>query len=58
MKNKGANIVGAIFLYQIFDQITQIEEKSVPKQLRGSEGQEMREMKEMKELKEPLINRH
>jgi hypothetical protein len=55
MKKKGVKIIGAVFLYQIFDELTHYEEQ-VPKGSAYNSG----ELMEMKELKQPLIekNRH
>jgi hypothetical protein len=55
MKKKGVKIIGAVFLYQIFDELTNYEEQ-VPKGSAYNSG----ELMEMKELKQPLIekNRH
>lgn len=56
MNKKGAKIIGAIFLYQIFDELTNYEE-SVP--LKNQHAGEQFEMKEIKHdgkgLKESLI---
>lgn len=54
MKKKGVKIIGAVFLYQIFDELTNYEEK-VPK---NSSAFNSGELMEMKELKQPLIDKN
>jgi hypothetical protein len=53
MKKKGVKVIGAVFLYQIFDELTNYEEK-VPK---NSAVFNSGELMEMKELKQPLIEK-
>lgn len=45
VNKKGAKIIGVIFLYQIFDEITDIEENVPQKSAQNIDGVEMREMK-------------
>lgn len=52
IKKKGANIIGAIFLYGIFDEISDFE-SHVPQTMKQPL---QRELKEMKELNKPLLD--